>query len=493
MPAEIARKKKKEELDLDKLGLEMGNKPPQALDIEEAVLGSMLLEPDCVDEVMQNLAPKCFYDPKHKKIFEAIEKLVESHSPVDILTVSTKLKTLGDFEIVGGLATLNALTDRVGSAAHVEYYVRILQQKSIQRDLIRASHSILKDSYDESVDMEKLIDNAQSSIFDAIKTGSKRDVQELGDVINAITSELENFDSSKDKKSVPSGYPTLDSVTNGWQNSDLIILAARPSVGKTAFALNVARNAAVDYNMPVAIFSLEMSASQLAKRLMISESGLRADKIKGSVRLEPYEWQQLETKLKRLVAAPIYIDDTPGLPVMEFRTKAKALVNTKGVRLIVVDYLQLMQGPSSLQGLREQEVAAISRTLKATAKELDVPIIALSQLSRNAVQRTGSSGKPQLSDLRESGSIEQDADMVLFIHRPDYVGMAETPAGKETTQLIIAKHRNGETRDIDMLFKSEMVRFVEVSDSFDMRASGNPIPSAMNDFQPSEMSSNEAF
>ena len=268
----------------------------------------------------------------------------------------------------------------------------------------------------------------------------------------------------------------------GWQKSDLIILAARPSVGKTAFALNIARNAAVDHNMPVAIFSLEMPAIQLAKRLMVSETGLSAEKIKGGKTLEPYEWEQLEFKLKALSKAPLYVDDTPSLPIMEFRTKVKRLVKSKGVRLVIVDYLQLMQGPAELRGMREQEVAAISRTLKATAKELDVPIIALSQLSRQAVQRTGGTGKPQLSDLRESGSIEQDADMVIFVHRPDYLGLSETPDGKETTQIIIAKHRNGETAEIPMRFKSEMVRFVEIDDNLVTQA--GEIGSAMNDDYP---------
>ena len=279
---------------------------------------------------------------------------------------------------------------------------------------------------------------------------------------------------------VPSGFLSLDTVTMGWQPSDLIILAARPSVGKTAFSLNLARNAAVDHHMPVAFFSLEMAAIQLTNRLITSESGLAPDKIKGGIKLEDFEWQQLEYQLKALAKAPIYIDDTPSLPLMEFRTKAKNLVKNKGVRLIIIDYLQLIQGPTELKGMREQEVAAISRTLKATAKELNVPIIALSQLSRQAVTRQGGGGKPQLSDLRESGSIEQDADMVIFIHRPDYVGLSDNEGDKEKTQIIIAKHRNGETKDIDMLFKGEKLRFVELDDALDVRASSMPVESALN-------------
>ena len=289
--------------------------------------------------------------------------------------------------------------------------------------------------------------------------------------------EIEKLQNTTGLSGVPSGFPSIDRVTQGWQASDLIILAARPSVGKTAFALNLARNAAVEHHMPVAFFSLEMSAIQLAKRLMTTETGLSMDKIKGGVKLAEHEWTQLEYKLKDLVKAPLYIDDTPGLPLMEFRTKLKTLVKNKGVRLVFVDYLQLMQGPKELRAMREQEVAAISRTLKQTAKELNVPIIALSQLSRDAVKRTGGSGKPVLSDLRESGSIEQDADMVIFIHRPDYVGMSENVEDREKTQIIIAKHRNGETCDIDMRFRSEQVRFVELDDTLDIQMARE---SAMN-------------
>ena len=298
-------------------------------------------------------------------------------------------------------------------------------------------------------------------------------------IINAALGDIEKLQGKEGPTGVPSGFSSIDRITQGWQPSDLIILAARPSVGKTAFALNLARNAAVIHHMPVAFFSLEMSAIQLAKRLMTSESGLSADKIKGGVKLEPYEWEQLEYKLKALAKAPLYIDDTPGIPVMEFRTKIKTLVKNRGVRLVFVDYLQLMQGPAELRGMREQEVAAISRTLKATAKELDVPIIALSQLSRNAVQRQGGSGKPQLSDLRESGSIEQDADMVIFIHRPDYVGLSENAGDKEATEIIIAKHRNGETADIDMRFRSEQIKFMEMDESLDVQA-GRAYESGMN-------------
>ena len=474
-----APRKKAQAANLDTLGLEMGNKPPQALDVEEAVLGAMLLEASCVDLAMEELTPSCFYDQRHRMIFEAMGSLVIDHISVDIITVSNRLQERGDLETVGGPVMLAGLSEKVGSAAHMEYYVKILKQKCIQRDLITASYDILKDAYDESINVDDLIDKAQTKVYDAIQSNVRKEVQDISSIINEAMNDIQEQQGSEGLSGVPSGYVSIDRITNGWQKSDLIILAARPSVGKTAFALNIARNAAVDHHLPVAVFSLEMSCKQLVKRLMTSESGLSADKIKGSVKMEPYEWEQLEFKLRNLSKAPFYIDDTPGMSIMEFRTKAKNLVKNKGVRLIVVDYLQLMQGPVELKAMREQEVAAISRTLKATAKELDIPIIALSQLSRQAVTRAGSAGKPLLSDLRESGSIEQDADMVIFIHRPDYVGLSENIEDREKTQIIIAKHRNGETRDIDMIFKSERIRFLEMDEALDSLAV-RQVQSAMN-------------
>ena len=482
-------RKKAQAVNLDTLGLEMGNKPPQALEVEEAVLGAMLIEPSSVDMALEELSPSCFYDPRHRMIYEAMSELVNEHTSVDIVTVSSKLREKGNLEAVGGPVAVAGLSEKVGAAAHIEYYVKILKQKSIQRDLITASYEILRDSYDDSVKVDQLIDEAQTKVYNAIQNNLKKDVQEVGSIINDALREVEKNQNNSGLSGVPSGFPSLDRVTQGWQKSDLVILAARPSVGKTAFALNLARNAAVDHNMPVAVFSLEMSALQLVMRLMTTESGLPADKLKGGVKLDPWDWQQLETRLAALSKAPLYIDDTPSIPLMEFRTKVKRLVKSKDVRLVIVDYLQLMQGPVELRGLREQEVAAISRTLKATAKELSVPIIALSQLSRNAVQRTGGTGKPQLSDLRESGSIEQDADMVIFIHRPDYLGLGESPDGKEATQIIIAKHRNGEVCDIDMLFKADQVRFVEPGDSLSAQAELMGTESAMN----SEFDNNPEF
>ena len=459
-------RRKKDTVNLDTLGLEMGNKPPQALDVEEAVLGALLIEPHCIDEAMDELVPSCFYSEKHRMVFEAMRSLRAESIALDLLSVSQKLKSQGNLEAVGGTMFLAQLSQKIGAAAHIEYYIRILKQKFIQRELITASYDILKTSYDEAVNVDDLIDTAQTKIFAAIQNNVKRDVEEIGKVINDAMADIQRFQKLEGGLSgVPSGFPSIDKITLGWQASDLIILAARPSVGKTAFVLNLARNAAVDFNMPVAIFSLEMPSIQLAKRMMVSETRLSADKIKGGTKLEPHEWVQLEEQLKRLAKAPLYIDDTPSLPVMEFRSKVKKLVKQKGVRLVVVDYLQLMQGPAELRGMREQEVAAISRTLKATAKELNVPIIALSQLSRQSENRQGSNRRPQLSDLRESGSIEQEADMVVFIHRYDYQGLNEDPNDVGKTQIIIAKHRNGAIADVDMKFRADEVRFVDEQES----------------------------
>ena len=473
--------------EVESLSLEIGNKPPQAPEAEEAILGALLLDPDNAENLIEELDPGCFYDPRNRMIFEAIRELVtRDYSPADIVTVTGKLKSNGNLESVGGAVVLANLTENVGSAAHSEYYIKILRQKKIQRDLISASYGILKDAFDDSIKVDDLVDGAQNRIFEASESNVRKEVRSIGDIMLEVRDDIEERQTVTGYSGVPSGYPSIDRITLGWQPSNLIILAARPSIGKTAFALNIARNAAVDHHVPVAIFSLEMSCLELAKRLVTTETGLAADKIKGALKMEDFEWQQLEYKTRDLEKAPIYIDDTPSLPIMEFRTKAKSLWSNKGVRLIVVDYLQLMQVPPELRGLREQEVAAISRMLKATAKELGIPIIALSQLSRNSVQRVGGQGKPQLSDLRESGSIEQDADMVIFIHRPDALGMSPEPGDKEKTQIIIAKHRNGEVADIDMLFKSEQVKFVEPGDALSSIA-GRPVDSAMNNAAEFEM------
>ncbi|MBR6731457.1 MAG: hypothetical protein IKL91_01965 [Bacteroidales bacterium] len=298
-------RKKNQSVNLDTLGLEMGNRPPQALDVEEAVLGALLIEPNCVDEAMDELSPSCFYSERHRMIFEAMSSLNNEHIALDLLSVSQKLKAQGNLEAVGGTITLAQLSQKIGAAAHIEFYIRILKQKCIQRELITASYDILKTSYDEAVNVDDLIDIAQTKLFAAIQNNVKKDVQEIGKVINEALDDLQKRQESTGLSGVPSGFPSLDKITLGWQASDLIILAARPSVGKTAFVVNVARNAAVDFNMPVAIFSLEMPAKQLANRMMVSETKLSADKIKGGVKLQDWEWQQLDIQLKRLSKAPI--------------------------------------------------------------------------------------------------------------------------------------------------------------------------------------------
>jgi len=488
--------KGKKDLDLEALSVEIGgNKPPQAINAEEAVISAMLLEPDYVNDALADLSSGSFYSPKCRLIFEAIKTLNSAHKVVDIITVGEQLKADKHLEDVGGYVALTELSQILGAASNIEHYIKILKQKEIQRRLIKASYEILRQSFDDSVNVDDLVNDAQNKVFEATEDTSSTEVEEISAVLDKALQRLNTIQESGTRYTgVRSGFKTLDEVTGGFQPSDMIILAARPSVGKTAFVVNIARNAAVDFHTPVAIFSLEMPSIQLANRLIVGETAIDSAKLKGSKSMEPYEWTQLEMKLKALMQAPLYIDATPSLPVSEFRSKAKRLVTQKGVKLIIVDYLQLMQGPSELRGMREQEVAAISRTLKATAKELNVPIIALSQLSRASVQRQTSNNRPQLSDLRESGSIEQDADMVMFIHRADYQGLSDNPDDKGKTTLIIAKHRNGEIGDIDLLFRSSEVKFVDVSDALVNQAAvaGGLSSSAINDdgydsaYQPSD-------
>ena len=451
---------------LDVLGLEMGKKPPQALDIEEAVLGALMLEPDAVTEVVDTIGPDCFYKEANRKIFTAITSLATRHAPVDIFTVSEELKNIGELESVGGLTYLSQLSMKIGAAAHIDYHAKILLQKYIQRELISISYGVQKEAFDDSLPVDDLLDNTQQKLFSLSDRNMRKDARAIQYVINDAIEDLQQNQLRQDGLSgVPSGYTAIDRITLGWQPSDLIIVAARPSMGKTAFVLTMARNMAVEHKVPVAFFSLEMSSTQLVKRLMISETGLDGDKIKGGKKLKDYEWEQLHSRINQLVKAPLYVDDTPSLSIFEFRSKARRLVSMNGVKMIIIDYLQLMTGPPELRGMREQEVSAISRSLKAISKELNVPIVALSQLSR-AVETRGGNKRPQLSDLRESGAIEQDADLVLFIHRGDYYGLADdNPALRGLTDIIIAKHRNGAVGDVKLKFRSSEVRFVDMTDA----------------------------
>ena len=461
------RSKIKKETDIELLGLDMAKKPPQALDIEEAVLGALMLESSAVTDVMGVLTPDCFYKEAHKKIFSAIASLASRHNPVDIFTVAEELKKETLLEEIGGPFYLSQLSNRVGAAAHIDYHVKILLQKYIQRELISISYEVQRDSFDDSIPVDDLLDTAQQKLFTLSDRNLRRDTQVVKVVLNQAVEELQAAQLRKDGLSgIPSGFTSLDRITLGWQPSDLIVIAGRPSMGKTAFVLTMSRNMAVDHHIPVAFFSLEMSSIQLIKRLMVSETGLESDKIRGGRKMATYEWAQLNTRINDLANAPLYIDETPQLSIYEFRAKARRLVSVMGIKIIVVDYLGLMTGPPELRGMREQEVSAISRSLKAIAKELNIPILALSQMNR-LVETRGGFKRPQLSDLRDSGAIEQDADLVLFIHRPEMYGIMEDGKGNSLAgiaEIIVAKHRNGEVRDVQMRFRSSEAKFVEMND-----------------------------
>ncbi len=428
-----------------------------------------MLEKDSIIAVQEFLTADAFYKETHRTIFKAIESLSAELNPIDLYTVTERLKADGKLKEVGGAAFLAELTQRVGSAAHVEYHAKIIAQKFVQRELIRASTEIQKRSYDESTDVTDLIDYAENEIYHVSEGHMQRSVQSAADVLRRTLEAIEEASKSDGQfNGVPSGFTGIDRVTLGWQPSDLVIVAARPSMGKTAFTLSMARNMAVDYGVPVAFFSLEMNARQLMMRLLVSESGLDGKDVKTG-KLTPEQWRHLEDSIKDLRVAPLFIDDTPALSVYEFRSKARRLRTQHDIKLIVIDYLQLMTGSQDARGNREQEVAGISRTLKAIAKELNVPIIALSQLNRAAELRGGSK-KPQLSDLRESGAIEQDADIVAFIHRPEYFGMKvdeeNMPLPPGLAEFIIAKHRNGATETVRLKFRKEQARFVDFDEEF---------------------------
>ena len=455
---------KKKEVSIDAIGIETGKVPPQAVDVEEAVLGAMMIEPNCVPDVLDSLTADCFYKEANRKVFMAISSLSSEHQPVDIYTVSEELKRQGSIDEIGGPYYLSLLSSRVGAAAHVEYHVKILLQKYIQRELITISAEMQRDSFDDSIPVDDLLDNSQSKLFELAERNMKRATLPVQDVIKDTVAEIEaNQDRTDGLSGLPSGFTGIDKITLGWQASDLVIIAARPAMGKTTFVLTMARNMAVDHRIPVAFFSLEMSSKQLVKRLLVSETGLSSEKIRGGKKLLDYELVQLHERIKDLTTAPLFIDDTPSISVYELRSKARRLVRNAGVKLIIIDYLQLMTGPPELRGMREQEVSNISRSLKAIAKELDIPVIALSQLSR-AVETRGGNKRPQLSDLRESGAIEQDADIVMFIHRPEYYGTESETSVQGEAQVIIAKHRNGSTADVPMRFRASEARFVDAND-----------------------------
>lgn len=458
----IDRKRRKQSVDLSTMVY--GKVPPQAKELEEAVLGAIMLEKSAFDAVAEILKPECFYVEAHQHIFQAMQSLQMKSFPIDILTVVEELKTMEKIDLIGGPYYVTRLTNTVVSSANIDAHARIILQKFIQRELIRISGEIIGDAYEDSTDVFDLLDVSETKMFNITNNYLKKNFVDIG---TALTKALERIDELKNKKDdisgVPSGFINLDKITFGWQPSDLIILAARPAVGKTAFALNLARNAALHPTHPkaVGLFSLEMSAASLVQRILSAESEIPMEKISRG-KLEDHEYIQMQTKgIRPLESAPLYIDDTAALNIFEFRAKARRLVNKHKVELIIIDYLQLMSGSGDRNSNREQEISGISRNLKILAKELNIPIIALSQLSR-AVESRKESKMPQLSDLRESGAIEQDADMVMFLYRADYYGMKQDEKGENIeglTQVKIAKHRNGSLDTVNLKARLDIQKF----------------------------------
>ncbi|WP_425391285.1 replicative DNA helicase [Ekhidna sp.] len=455
---------KSRRIGLSTLSEHLGKLPPQAVEIEEAVLGALMLERDALSNVIDILHPESFYKDAHQEIYAAIVALFNDSQPIDIKTVTHQLRKEAKLEVVGGAHFVAELTTKVNSAANIEYHARIIAEQSIKRELIRISSEIQKDAYEDTIDVFKLLDRAEQSLFDVSESHIRKNYDKMSSLMHQAIDEIQVRKDRKDGLTgVPSGFSALDRVTSGWQPSDLVIIAARPGMGKTAFVVSALRNAAIDFNTPVAIFSLEMSSVQLVNRLISAEAELPSEKIKKGD-LADYEWEQMIHKTRKLSEAPIFIDDTPALSILELRAKCRRLAAQHGVKLIIIDYLQLMSGDSSKGGgNREQEIASISRALKGIAKELNVPVLALSQLSR-AVETRGGDKRPQLSDLRESGSIEQDADMVMFLYRPEYYGLDTDESGMPLQglgEVIIAKHRNGSLDTVNLKFIGKFTKFTD--------------------------------
>ena len=461
--------------------LEAGKLPPQAPELEQAVLGALMLERNAVNEAIDILQPESFYVEAHKKIFDAILGLFRNAQPIDILTVTEELKRRAELDIVGGPFYISQLTNKVASSANVQYHARIISQKHILRELIRISAEMTRDAYDDTSDVFDLLDKAEQDLY-AITSGNlKRNYEPMSELIQGA---IANIESAKNKtggvSGIPTGFVQLDKLTAGWQRSDMVIVAARPAMGKTAFVLSMARNIAVEHKRAVAVFSLEMSSTQLVTRLIASEAGISSEKLrKGD--LNDSEFAILHQHIARLTNAPIFIDDTPGLNIFELRAKARRLKSQHNVDLIIIDYLQLMTaGGDSKGGNREQEISSISRSIKSIAKELDVPIIALSQLSR-AVETRGGDKRPMLSDLRESGAIEQDADIVCFLYRPEYYKIYEDEHGSTlgVGEVIVAKHRNGAVDTVRLRFIPELAKFTDLetmTGGFDVGGTGSGDP-----------------
>ncbi len=440
-----------------------GHVQPQVLEFEEAVLGALMIEQDAYSQVSEILRPESFYDHRHQLIYEAIRTLNLQQKPVDILTVTEHLNSTGRLEEVGGPFYITQLSGKVASSAHIEYHARIIAQKFLARELITFTSMVQTKAFDTTVDVDDLMQEAEGKLFEISQQNMKKDYTQINPVIREAYDMLQKAAARRDGLSgLSSGFEKLDKMTSGWQNSDLVIIAARPAMGKTAFVLSMAKKMAVDMNIPVAMFSLEMSNVQLVNRMIVNVCEIPGEKLK-SGQLAPYEWVQLDSRITQLYDAPFYVDDSPSLSVFELRTKARRLVREHGVKIILIDYLQLMNASGISFGSRQEEVSTISRSLKGLAKELNIPIIALSQLNRGVESREGIDGKrPQLSDLRESGAIEQDADMVCFIHRPEYYKIYQDEKGRDLhgmAEIIIAKHRNGAVGDVLLKFRGEYARF----------------------------------
>ena len=436
---------------------------PQAVDLEKVVLGALMVDSDAFSMVSEILKPDTFYEPRHQKIYEAIRNMNMDERPVDVMTLVDELTKMGEINKVGGADYLMEISSGVASAAHIEYHARILAQKYMARQLIHYAGDIETQAFDESVDVDELMQHAEGELFSLSQNNMKQDYTQVAPVVKNAVEILQRAASNKGGLTgIPTGYSGLDDVTSGWQASDLVIIAGRPAMGKTSFALSIAKNVAVDYGVPVGFFSLEMNNVQLVNRLISNVCEISGHKILNG-QLDPSDWERLDETIVRLSDAPIFVDDTPGLSVFELRTKARRLVREKGVKLIMIDYLQLMNANGMKFGSRQEEVSTISRSLNGLAKELNIPVLALSQLSRNVENREGLDGKrPQLSDLRESGAIEQDADMVLFVHRPEYYHIYQDEKGNDLhgmAQIIIAKHRKGSTGDVLLNFRGEFTRF----------------------------------
>src|SRR5688572_16873640 len=440
----------------------IGKLPPQALDLEEAVLGALMLEKSALNAVVEFLKPEHFYSEQHREIYNAIVDLFKATEPVDMRTVVNQLRKNGKIEIVGGAYYIAELTSKVSSAANIEYHARVIIEMAIKRNLIQIASQIHHDAYEDTTDVFELLDKTEQSVFEISDSNLRKNYDNMRNLMARAITELQQLKDHKDGLTgVPSGFTALDRMTSGWQRSDLVIIAARPGMGKTAFVVSAMRNAAIDFKIPVAIFSLEMASVQLVNRMISAEAELEGEKIKRG-NLADHEWTQLVHKTSRLSSAPIFIDDTPALTILELRAKSRRLKAEHGIQLIIIDYLQLMRGDNA--GNREQEIASISRALKGIAKELSVPVLALSQLSRG-VESRGGDKRPMLSDLRESGSIEQDADIVMFLYRPEYYKISTYEDGLPTQgimEVIVAKHRNGAIENVKLKFIGKYTKFADL-------------------------------